>query len=98
MNAIDHLTKSYKEDLRVYIQFMVRHLCTYLLYVNMFINTKFHSYRENLTSLLPALECRHLSSDDDGLSTDGMDSIYDTADEEENEEYALTFDLPGRHR
>lgn len=72
--------------------------CTYLLYVNMFINTKFHSYRENLTSLLPALECRHLSSDDDGLSTDGMDSIYDTADEEENEEYALTFDLPGRHR
>lgn len=50
--------------------------------------------RENLTSLLPALECRHLSSDDDGLSTDGMDSIYDTADEEENEEYALTFDLP----
>uniref|UniRef100_A0A8W8HYB0 Myosin-IXa n=1 Tax=Magallana gigas TaxID=29159 RepID=A0A8W8HYB0_MAGGI len=52
--------------------------------------------RENLTSLLPALECRHLSSDDDGLSTDGMDSIYDTADEEENEEYALTFDLPGR--
>lgn len=53
--------------------------------------------RENLTSLLPALECRHLSSDDDGLSTDGMDSIYDTADEEENEEYALTFDLPGRY-
>lgn len=92
MNAIDHMTKSYKEDLHVYIQFMVIHLCT------MFINMKFHSYRENLTSLLPALECRHLSSDDDGLSTDGMDSIYDTADEEENEEYALTFDLPGRHR
>lgn len=91
MNAIDHMTKSYKEDLHVYIQFMVIHLCT------MFINMKFHSYRENLTSLLPALECRHLSSDDDGLSTDGMDSIYDTADEEENEEYALTFDLPGRH-
>lgn len=92
MNAIDHMTKSYKEELHVYIQFMVIHLCT------MFINMKFHSYRENLTSLLPALECRHLSSDDDGLSTDGMDSIYDTADEEENEEYALTFDLPGRHR
>lgn len=92
MNAIDHMTKSYKEDLHVYIQFMVIHLCT------MFINMKFHSYRENLTSLLPALECRHLSSDDDGLSTDGMDSIYDTADEEENEEYALTFDLPGRHQ
>lgn len=36
-----------------------------------------------------------MSSDDDGLSTDGPDSIYDTADEEENEEYALTFDLPG---
>ncbi|XP_056022908.1 unconventional myosin-IXa-like isoform X20 [Ostrea edulis] len=50
--------------------------------------------RENLTTNLPALECRHLSSDDDGLSTDGPDSIYDTADEEENEEYALTFDLP----
>ncbi|XP_061172961.1 unconventional myosin-IXa-like [Saccostrea echinata] len=50
--------------------------------------------RENLTTNLPALECRHLSSDDDGLSTDGVDSIYDTADEEENEEYALTFDLP----
>lgn len=92
MNAIDHMTKSYKEELHVYIQFMVIHLCT------MFINMKFHSYRENLTSLLPALECRHLSSDDDGLSTDGMDSIYDTADEEENEEYALTFDLPGRHQ
>lgn len=92
MNAIDHMTKSYKEDLHVYIQFMVIHLCT------VFINMKFHSYRENLTSLLPALECRHLSSDDDGLSTDGMDSIYDTADEEENEEYALTFDLPGRHQ
>lgn len=91
MNAIDHMTKSYK-DLHVYIQFMVIHLCT------MFINMKLHSYRENLTSLLPALECRHLSSDDDGLSTDGMDSIYDTADEEENEEYALTFDLPGRHQ
>ncbi|XP_078314826.1 unconventional myosin-IXb-like isoform X4 [Crassostrea virginica] len=50
--------------------------------------------RENLTTMLPALECRHLSSDDDGLSTDGMDSIYDTADEEDNEELALTFDLP----
>ena len=52
-------------------------------------------HRENLTTMLPALECRHLSSDDDGLSTDGMDSIYDTADEEDNEELALTFDLPG---
>ena len=49
-------------------------------------------HRENLTTMLPALECRHLSSDDDGLSTDGMDSIFDTADEEDNEEIALTLD------
>ena len=52
-------------------------------------------HRENLNTMLPALECRHLSSDDGGLSKDGMDSIYDTANEDDNEDIALTFDLPG---
>ncbi|KAJ8304274.1 hypothetical protein KUTeg_017857 [Tegillarca granosa] len=54
--------------------------------------------KENLTSKLPALECRHLSSDDEIISTDEMDSMYDTADDGElSEEYALTFELPGGH-
>lgn len=72
--------------------------CIYLFYVNMFINTKFYFYRENLIFFLLVLECRYLSSDDDGLSTDGMDSIYDIVDEEENEEYVLIFDFLGRYR
>lgn len=76
---------------------MVRYLCIYLFYVNMFINTKFYFYRENLIFFLLVLECRYLSSDDDGLSTDGMDSIYDIVDEEENEEYVLIFDFLGRY-
>ncbi|XP_021359292.1 unconventional myosin-IXa-like isoform X6 [Mizuhopecten yessoensis] len=51
--------------------------------------------KDNLTSNLPNLECRHLSSDDEVLSTDDMDSTYDTADDfEDQEEYALTFELP----
>lgn len=72
--------------------------CIYLFYVNMFINTKFYFYRENLIFFLLVLECRYLSSDDDGLSIDGMDSIYDIVDEEENEEYVLIFDFLGRYR
>lgn len=71
--------------------------CIYLFYVNMFINTKFYFYRENLIFFLLVLECRYLSSDDDGLSIDGMDSIYDIVDEEENEEYVLIFDFLGRY-
>lgn len=77
---------------------MVRYLCIYLFYVNMFINIKFYFYRENLIFFLLVLECRYLSSDDDGLSIDGMDSIYDIVDEEENEEYVLIFDFLGRYR
>ncbi|XP_069137068.1 unconventional myosin-IXb-like isoform X2 [Argopecten irradians] len=51
--------------------------------------------KDNLTSNLPNLECRHLSSDDEVLSTDDMDSTYDTADDfEDQEEYTLTFELP----
>lgn len=72
--------------------------CIYLFYVNMFINIKFYFYRENLIFFLLVLECRYLSSDDDGLSIDGMDSIYDIVDEEENEEYVLIFDFLGRYR
>lgn len=71
--------------------------CIYLFYVNMFINMKFYFYRENLIFFLLVLECRYLSSDDDGLSIDGMDSIYDIVDEEENEEYVLIFDFLGRY-
>lgn len=71
--------------------------CIYLFYVNMFINIKFYFYRENLIFFLLVLECRYLSSDDDGLSIDGMDSIYDIVDEEENEEYVLIFDFLGRY-
>lgn len=71
--------------------------CIYLFYVNMFINRKFYFYRENLIFFLLVLECRYLSSDDDGLSIDGMDSIYDIVDEEENEEYVLIFDFLGRY-
>ncbi|XP_071169211.1 unconventional myosin-IXb-like isoform X34 [Mytilus edulis] len=55
--------------------------------------------KQNLTSKLPALECRHLSSDDDINSTDDVDSTYDTADDfDENEEFAMTFEHPGRLR
>ncbi|XP_071169196.1 unconventional myosin-IXb-like isoform X20 [Mytilus edulis] len=51
--------------------------------------------KQNLTSKLPALECRHLSSDDDINSTDDVDSTYDTADDfDENEEFAMTFEHP----
>lgn len=77
---------------------MVRYLCIYFFYVFMFINMKFYFYRENLIFFLLVLECRYLSSDDDGLSIDGMDSIYDIVDEEENEEYVLIFDFLGRYR
>lgn len=76
---------------------MVRYLCIYFFYVFMFINMKFYFYRENLIFFLLVLECRYLSSDDDGLSIDGMDSIYDIVDEEENEEYVLIFDFLGRY-
>jgi hypothetical protein len=52
-----------------------------------------------LTSNLTALECRHLSSDDEIISTDDVDSTYDTADDfDDNEGYAMTFDHPGRLR
>lgn len=77
---------------------MVIYLCIYFFYVFMFINMKFYFYRENLIFFLLVLECRYLSSDDDGLSIDGMDSIYDIVDEEENEEYVLIFDFLGRYR
>ncbi|XP_052098599.1 unconventional myosin-IXa-like isoform X6 [Mytilus californianus] len=51
--------------------------------------------KQNLTSKLPALECRHLSSDDDINSTDDVDSTYDTADDfDESEEFAMTFEHP----
>lgn len=76
---------------------MVIYLCIYFFYVFMFINMKFYFYRENLIFFLLVLECRYLSSDDDGLSIDGMDSIYDIVDEEENEEYVLIFDFLGRY-
>ena len=61
---------------------------------------KFHlqsirSAKRNLTSNLTALECRHLSSDDEIISTDDVDSTYDTADDfDDNEGYAMTFDHP----
>ena len=52
-----------------------------------------------MTSNLTALECRHLSSDDEIISTDDVDSTYDTADDfDDNEGYAMTFDHPGRLR
>ncbi|CAC5398991.1 MYO9 [Mytilus coruscus] len=51
--------------------------------------------KQILTSKLPALECRHLSSDDDINSTDDVDSTYDTADDfDESEEFAMTFEHP----
>lgn len=38
-----------------------------------------------------------MSSDDEIISTDEMDSMYDTADDGDlSEEYALTFELPGK--
>lgn len=51
-----------------------------------------------LTLRMPALECRHSSSEEDILSTDDLDSTGDELDEvdENYEEYAVTFDLPGR--
>ena len=40
-----------------------------------------------------------MSSDDEIISTDDVDSTYDTADDfDDNEEFALTFDNPGRLR
>lgn len=67
--------------------------------ISFFHDTILISCRQNLTSKLPALECRHLSSDDDINSTDDVDSTYDTADDfDENEEFAMTFEHPGRLR
>ncbi|KAL5004156.1 hypothetical protein ScPMuIL_017612 [Solemya velum] len=49
-----------------------------------------------LTSRLPLIECRQYSSDDEILSTDDMDSTYDTPDDQEDnqDEYAITFAHP----
>ena len=49
---------------------------------------------------MPALECRHSSSEEDILSTDDLDSTGDELDDGDDnyEEYAVTFDLPGNAR
>lgn len=54
-----------------------------------------HVCREMLTIQLPSLEFRHSSSEEDILSTEDMDSTADDLDEVDNEELAITFDLPG---
>lgn len=46
---------------------------------------------------MPSLECRHSSSEEDILSTDELESV-DDADAAPYEEFAVTFDLPGRQR
>ena len=48
-----------------------------------------------LTIDLPSLEFRHSSSEEDILSTDDLDNTADDMDNLENEELAITFDLPG---
>lgn len=55
-----------------------------------------HKERKNLTSKLPMLEARQASSDEDMLTGDETDSIFDPADtqDEINEEYAVAFDIP----
>ncbi|KAK7496039.1 hypothetical protein BaRGS_00012740 [Batillaria attramentaria] len=54
---------------------------------------------KNLTSKLPMLEARQASSDEDMLTGDEMDSIFDPSDAPDdvsvNEEYAVAFDVPG---
>ena len=52
--------------------------------------------RKDLTSKLPMLETRQASSDEDML-TDETDSVFDSTDapSENNEEYAVAFELPG---
>ena len=44
---------------------------------------------------MPSLECRHSSSEEDILSTDDLESV-DDPEGGPYEEYAITFDLPGR--
>nr|KAG5705932.1 hypothetical protein BaRGS_010822 [Batillaria attramentaria] len=57
-----------------------------------------HKERKNLTSKLPMLEARQASSDEDMLTGDEMDSIFDPSDAPDdvsvNEEYAVAFDVP----
>ncbi len=50
-----------------------------------------------LTIQMPALECRHSSSEEDILSTDDIESTGEELDDAdgEYEEFAVTFDLPG---
>lgn len=55
------------------------------------------SRRDELTLRLPHLECRLSSSEDDMLSVDDVDSTAGDLDED-FQEYALTFDLPGTLR
>ena len=54
--------------------------------------------RKNLTSKLPMLETRQASSDEDMLTGDETDSMFDPADnqDEVNEENAVAFDIPGK--
>ena len=54
--------------------------------------------RKKLTSKLPMLETRQASSDEDMLTGDETDSVFDPADVQDvlNEEYAVAFDIPGK--
>ena len=57
-------------------------------------------FREELTYDLPTLECRMTSSDEDIRSTDDLESTADELDcsNSPEQEYAVTFDLPGLWR
>lgn len=81
----------------IYNLWLYIYVFIFFMFLCLLIWIKFYFYRENLIFFLLVLECRYLSSDDDGLSIDGMDSIYDIVDEEENEEYVLIFDFLGRY-
>lgn len=55
-------------------------------------------YREDLTCNLPRLECHQLNSDDESQDVGSiLANTPDSNDTDEiNEEYAITFDLPGK--
>ncbi len=54
--------------------------------------------KELLTIQMPALECRHSSSEEDILSTDDIESAPGDLEDTTYEEYAITFDFPGNYR
>lgn len=50
--------------------------------------------RDDLTSTLPTFEYRH-SSDDEMLSADDIDSMYDTAEDGEYQKEEIGFETTG---